>query len=549
MRCKILQPVMDRAIRSGWGDNVRTPVSYWDPSLLKFDLSSIDGALEEATLKVFIEGKSEFEVNVWAHFDDQWDESDDVSPVREARESVLIATAMVQAPDYVEFDVTGYVSEQRAEDGVMSLELNTSLGGWNYLRARESATPPQLIARSELAAPPVLTTLSISPKDVTLEEGETAQFQVAGADQYGVAAAVSPEWSVSAGGTITEDGLFTASHAGPYVVTASDGDVTATTTVTVTEIPVLDPPELQSLVMESVPRILLLGESHQLIAEGRDQYGDEFEIDPQWNITGGGEIDDSGVLSPTERGGPFSVTVTAGELVKEASFFVAEPVTITVEEVPTTSTANAAEASRFLMQATFGSNLNEINQLLSSENDFSAWIEQQSTLPATLHSSIPHGPYQNGRLQAWWRASIQAPDQLRQRTAFALSQIFVISDFPDLLRNNTEATFGYYDMLVENSFGNFRDVLESVTKHLSMGLYLSLKNSQQADEETGIRPDENYAREVMQLFTIGLNQLNQDGSFGVGRWRASTHLHATRCRRVITSFDWVEFWRSVALVQ
>ncbi len=177
-----------------------------------------------------------------------------------------------------------------------------------------------------------------------------------------------------------------------------------------------------------------------------------------------------------------------------------------------TQDAGAVEASRFLSRATFGSNLYEINWLLDHGNNFDAWIEQQAQLPATHHKDIPHSQYQNGRVEAWWYASTQAPDQLRQRTAWALSQIFVISDASDILRTKPEATFGYYDLLVDHALGNFRDLMDAVTKNLAMGFYLSLKGSSKADPTTGKRPDENYARELMQLFTIGLYELNNDGS-------------------------------------
>lgn len=180
--------------------------------------------------------------------------------------------------------------------------------------------------------------------------------------------------------------------------------------------------------------------------------------------------------------------------------------------VKTVADAGASEASRFVTQATFGANLYEVNWLLENDLNYAAWIDHQLALAPTLHASISKSAYQNGRLEAWWKASIEAPDQLRQRMAWAWSQIFVISDLPDLIHNAPEATIDYYDMLVSKGLGNFRDLMEGVTRHLAMGIYLSMKNSSKADEETGAHPDENYAREVMQLFTIGLYELNQDGS-------------------------------------
>ncbi|MGV6815635.1 MAG: DUF1800 family protein [Thiotrichales bacterium] len=173
---------------------------------------------------------------------------------------------------------------------------------------------------------------------------------------------------------------------------------------------------------------------------------------------------------------------------------------------------SAADASRFLSQATFGANKPDIDYLYETSQNYEHWIDEQIALPPSLHSVIPHRPSRDGRFDVWWKLSVDAPDQLRQRVAFALSQILVISDRPDILLNNPDAVIGYYDLLLTHAFGNYRALLKDVTVNLAMGVYLSLADSQKADPETGIRPDENYAREIMQLFTIGLVELNPDGS-------------------------------------
>jgi uncharacterized protein (DUF1800 family) len=105
---------------------------------------------------------------------------------------------------------------------------------------------------------------------------------------------------------------------------------------------------------------------------------------------------------------------------------------------------------------------------------------------------------------------VTAPDQLRQRVAFALSEIFVVSDVGSGISTNALAV--YYDVLVRNAFGNFRDILEQVTLSPAMGRYLSVLHNQKANRKLGIRADENYAREVMQLFTIGLVKLDISGA-------------------------------------
>lgn len=116
---------------------------------------------------------------------------------------------------------------------------------------------------------------------------------------------------------------------------------------------------------------------------------------------------------------------------------------------------------------------------------------------------------------SFWMNAIGGDDQLRQRTAFALSQIFVISGSEmasQQLFNRPTAVAHFQDILVDNAFGNFRDLLEDVTYSPAMGIYLTYLRSEKADPNTGRMPDENYAREIMQLFTIGLNELNPDGT-------------------------------------
>ncbi|MFM8940995.1 MAG: DUF1800 family protein, partial [Phenylobacterium sp.] len=111
---------------------------------------------------------------------------------------------------------------------------------------------------------------------------------------------------------------------------------------------------------------------------------------------------------------------------------------------------------------------------------------------------------------SWWRTAVNGPDQLRQRVAFAYSQIFVISVGSDVI--DPRGAGAYYDMLTANAFGNYRDLLQAVTLHPMMGRYLTYLGNMKEDAAGTRTPDENYAREVMQLMTIGLFQLNADGT-------------------------------------
>lgn len=183
-------------------------------------------------------------------------------------------------------------------------------------------------------------------------------------------------------------------------------------------------------------------------------------------------------------------------------------------ELPSTT-----QASRFLQQSSFGPNSNEIANL--SNLGYSNWINAQFSAPQKLHrnymdstaaklSNGLSGLTQNNFLESFWQQAITGEDQLRQRVSFALSQILVTSFQDGNVSNYPRGVAGYYDTLATHAFGNFRDLLEAVSLHPMMGLYLtSLRNQ----KESGTRvPDENYAREVMQLFTIGLYKLNPDGS-------------------------------------
>lgn len=186
----------------------------------------------------------------------------------------------------------------------------------------------------------------------------------------------------------------------------------------------------------------------------------------------------------------------------------------------------AKAASRFLTQATFGPAPAELTRV--RDLGFSGWLDDQFTRTPNLHlpivqtwqtevgdgTSTPAATTDH-RLEAFWRQAMRTDadsDPLRQRTAFALSQIFVISDRMESLAADQRGMTSYYDMLLENAFGNYRTLLEAVTRHPWMGLYLSAMRNRKANVAANRFPDENYAREVMQLFAIGLWRLNPDGT-------------------------------------
>ncbi len=189
------------------------------------------------------------------------------------------------------------------------------------------------------------------------------------------------------------------------------------------------------------------------------------------------------------------------------------------------------ETSRFLAQATLGSHISKIEEV--AEMGISNWIDQQFSLPPTLYMQTLEDVY-NEVYQiyianegnpndfrcrpkwyhtnyAWWQMVMTAEDQLRQRVALALSEIIVVSKNSNL-ENYGWAIASFYDIFLRHAFGNYLDILKEVTLHPAMGDYLSHLNNPRSNPDKFTFPDENYARELMQLFSIGINELNLDGT-------------------------------------
>ncbi len=179
-------------------------------------------------------------------------------------------------------------------------------------------------------------------------------------------------------------------------------------------------------------------------------------------------------------------------------------------------TVSRAEASRFLAQASFGADTALIDHVVSV--GIGGWLDGQ--LDPTAKTTTYQAMTSNGQTwnslywtKGWWKAVMTGPDQLRQRMGYALSQILVIScEGNDLIRGNPLTQADYYDMLLGHSLGSYRELLEEVTYSTQMGFYLSHLQNRKSDPSIGRFPDENFAREIMQLFTIGLWELNPDGT-------------------------------------
>lgn len=186
-----------------------------------------------------------------------------------------------------------------------------------------------------------------------------------------------------------------------------------------------------------------------------------------------------------------------------------------------------AGAARFLAQATFGPGIDDIAALKAivpsgGKTRYELWIEDQFSKPTTIsldevlrtrRADAQGGSAYDETLffNSWWRNSISGQDQLRQRVAFALSQIQVISA-QGPLDNCGHAIAYFYDKLAAGAFGNFREILEATTLTPAMGRYLDMKNNDKPDPTLGRIPNENYAREIKQLFSVGLYRMWPDGT-------------------------------------
>lgn len=214
--------------------------------------------------------------------------------------------------------------------------------------------------------------------------------------------------------------------------------------------------------------------------------------------------------------------------------------------------ATRAEATRFLAQASFGATDTEVDRLMAV--GYAAWIDEQLALPATSHrasweaadraikaAAPTSGAGPDQVFESFWKQAVTGPDQLRGRVAYALSQIFVISMVDGTVGDYPRAVADWLDMLGTQGLGSYRGLLQSVSLHPMMGIYLSHLRNQKSMARTGRVPDENYAREVMQLFSIGLVELNDDGSVRTaGGQPVATYTPAdiTGLARVFTGWSW-----------
>jgi len=216
---------------------------------------------------------------------------------------------------------------------------------------------------------------------------------------------------------------------------------------------------------------------------------------------------------------------------------------------PPPASPSDAEACRFLAHASFAATASEMAAVKTQ--GYAAWLDAQMALPVSsphfdwmLAKGYGAVDYRNsfaGVDNSLWRKFISAPDGLRQRMVLALSEVFVISMAGLPVAWRGMAVAAYVDMLEQRCFGSFRNLLEGVSLSCGMGVYLNMRGNQKEDAKTGRVPDENYARELMQLFTIGLIELKIDGSpvlDAQGKPKETyTQANITELARVFTGWD------------
>jgi hypothetical protein len=337
--------------------------------------------------------------------------------------------------------------------------------------------------------------VTISPPAASLATGGTRQFT---ALLNGVA--VGATWAVvtTGGGTITSTGLYTApaSVPNPATVTISatvSGQPAVTALITVTA-----PPPPPTITISPATVSLYTGATQQFSAllNGVAQTA-------AWSVitTGGGTITSAGLYSaPATVPSPANVIVSA-----TISGYAPATATSTVSAAPPPGVVSASAAKHFLQQAAFGPSASSATNL--QQLGFPTWLAQQYASPKVSNYS---GLGDQGGMPARFISNtVNQPDQLRQRVAFALSQIFVTSINVNIW-NGTVAP--YEEMLMTDAFTNYRQIMYDVTLSAAMGQMLNMANNGKANASGTVLANENYAREIMQLFTVGTVMLNTDGS-------------------------------------
>jgi hypothetical protein len=282
----------------------------------------------------------------------------------------------------------------------------------------------------------------------------------------------------------------------------ADSSKSGTATVTITE------PAVQPAISTMTPVQLPFG-AFSLTVNGAN-----FTSGARVNFGGaalattfvsGTQLTTKGVTTIPQQGTSVPVTVTNGGQTPMTSAPVSIPVGVANPAV------SASAAMRFQEQAGFGSRPADVMHL--QQIGFQAWLNEQFAKPTQQLFTLAGGGYTYDLPGRFINNASNAQDQLRQKLTFALHQLFVVS----LVKlDSPQAVVPYQQKLYENAFTNYPALLNYVTLSPAMGKYLDMVNNDKADAVTGSVANENYAREILQLFSLGTLLLNQDGSPVIG---------------------------------
>jgi uncharacterized protein (DUF1800 family) len=325
--------------------------------------------------------------------------------------------------------------------------------------------------------------LAVSPSTATLLLGGTQQFTAANVTK----------WSATSG-SITAAGLYTAPASMPAsgkdTVTATSASGTGTAIVTL-QYPA---PAVTSLTPPALP----LGSFSATIA------GSGFTAQSAATLGSTPLIVTAQTANSLSVSGFASATGSVNLIVSNGAV---SSTPLAVQVGNSNAQVSAAAARRFLEQAAFGPTPSDAANVQAI--GFQAWLNQQFAMGQISNYNAEAGSDQGGLPTQFLANAVTNPDQLRQKVAFALSQIFVTSINTDIWNG---AMIPYEQMLMADSFTNYRQIMGDVTLNPAMGQYLNMANNAMGNPATGTIANQNYAREVMQLFTIGTTMLNPDGS-------------------------------------
>jgi uncharacterized protein (DUF1800 family) len=353
-------------------------------------------------------------------------------------------------------------------------------------------------------------------EDADITNG-TAMFQLSGTGLTNAAADVSE---------FDNDGAPVAQRTFVAILNGANEVPPVTTSASGTSTVILSPDETSALVSLNFTGLSspqTAAHLHGPASPGNNAPGTILDLDQPlgqvsnllWNIQPVGGLSIAQLVAALKGGQVYANVHTANNPSGEIRgwLFVVDD---GIEDPPDPGGGGFADAARFLEQATFGPTVAEANRVVTI--GFDAWLNEQFAMPITGYNNLvtlQQGTFVNyPRKLQFFRNAMTAPDQLRQRVAWALSQIVVAANVGDQdgTGNPTAMVSQYQDILLRNAFGNYRTLLREMSVSPIMGTYLTLVNSQRANPTTGTQPDENYIRELWQLFTIGTFRLNPNGT-------------------------------------